>query len=235
MNVRKYGTCLLFAFFAVLAACSQGNQDVNPVSRAEVDEVKGALQLLQSRQGSVESLLSEFDSLKNTVQSEKDKQQRLMEAVDNTLSGLTTDVAAVKQAERDRYKAVLDLKSRVYTPVATPSGSFLLVVEGVEATRDGSTVSLLVGNPLAAAVKGFKLNASWGGRPPEAAANAAPSAASQVFGQWEKSLLKKEFAFPDRLESGKWNKITVDLEKYAPRELGYLSIVLEPQEIVLQR
>ncbi|MCE5242496.1 MAG: hypothetical protein LLF99_04815, partial [Desulfobacteraceae bacterium] len=64
---------MFLALFAVLAACSQGNQNVNPVSRTEVDELKGALQLLQSKQGSVESLLSEFDSLKNTVQSEKDK------------------------------------------------------------------------------------------------------------------------------------------------------------------
>ena len=235
MKSRILVSCCLLSLLALPFGCSQGNQDAAALLKTDLDAVKKALENVQTNMGSIETMKSEVATLKNDVQYEKDKQQRLLTAVDNALAGLSTDVATLKQADKDRYKVTMDLRNRVYMPIATPAGAFFLVVDNVEATREGSQVILLVGNPLAAAVKGFRLKAEWGNKPPEVAANATPDDASRARDQWEKSLARKDFSFPDRLESSKWNRVTCELGKFAPQDLGYLGLTLEPLEIALQR
>jgi hypothetical protein len=235
MKAWVWSLCLLLSLLAFQAGCSQDNQGGVSGLKNDVDALNSALQVVQTKVGSIDNMKAEIQTLKGSVQSDKDTQQRLMVAIDEALMRLTSDVAAVKQAEKDRYRVIVDLKSRGYIPVNTPAGAFLMVVDSVDPVQEGTRVGLLVGNPLAAAVKGFKLKAEWGTKPPDAGGNATPEAASQAYTQWEKSLAKKEFVFDDRLESGKWNKITCDLAKYAPGDLAYLRVTLEPLEIALQR
>ena len=235
MNTWVWSSCLLLSLLAFQVGCSQDNQGGAPGSKNDVDALNSALQVVQTKVGSIDSMKTEIQTLKGAVQSDKDTQQRLMVAIDEALMRLTSDVAAMQRADKDRYKASVDFKSRGYIPVNTPAGAFMMVVDSVDPVQEGTRVGLLVGNPLAAAIKGFKLKAEWGPKPPEAGVNATPEAAAQAYNQWEKSLVKKEFVFDDRLESGKWNKITCDLVKYAPRDLAYLGVTLEPLEIALQR
>lgn len=113
-----------------------------------------------------------------------------------------------------------------FQTIRTNYGEFLIVLENVESHLDGIKVSLKIGNPSSAKFSGYDLSVKWGPRSP---------VNNKDWYSWFKGLRIKQLSFPDDLDPGTWNPVSIILPSTGTQEFGHLEVEMSTQAVSLQR
>lgn len=140
--------------------------------------------------------------------------QKLQSNLDERLSGT------------NRQVVILNPYSKAYQSIETNTGIFLISVGKVEPLAEGIRLHLNIGNPNYADYQNFKLKLIWGSK--------WSGGYATTHEQWRQSLNGAEYTFQGKLEKGKWNTVTVDLNPTDGRQLGYLECEMTVSSVELE-
>jgi len=121
--------------------------------------------------------------------------------------------------------AVLNPYSKSYQSIVTNTGMFLISVEKVEPTATGIRLHIRIGNPNYADYQDFQLKLIWGRK--------WAGGYGLTYEQWRQSLRGAEYSFQGRLERGKWNMVSVDLNLDDGEKIDYLECELNVSSVEL--
>ena len=126
----------------------------------------------------------------------------------------------------NRKVAILNPYSNSYQSIETGTGIFLISIGKVESLATGTRLHLNIGNPNYADYKDFKLKLIWGKK--------FVGGFNITYEQWRQSLSGAEYTFQGRLEKGKWNTVTVDLDSTDGGRLDYLECEMSVSSVELE-
>lgn len=124
-------------------------------------------------------------------------------------------------------EAILDPTKKGYALARSNHGRFLMAIDDVAAYADGQKLMLRIGNPYTMTFNGFTLTVSYGPREPEEPSSSDAEALKKyalAYGKWYKALGQKELSFPDGLQPGRWNKVTIIVAPAKVEEVGYVAV-----------
>jgi hypothetical protein len=119
------------------------------------------------------------------------------------MSGYSVDLDASGSADANYY------------PLRCSVGTLLLSFSKAEPYLDGQRLTLRIGNPTSASLRGFSFTIRWGKRRP---------ADNSKWYAWYLSLQRKTVRFTDTLAPGRWGSVDVVVSPADAGDLGSLDI-----------
>lgn len=162
-------------------------------------------------------LSSDSLSVAQRVDSTKDLSARIAE-LEKQVSALQDTVSTLKSHSGVRY-ATLDCNSGNYMEVQTSRGNMLLLVScsKVEPYLEGHKVTLDIGNPYAADIRGLSVTLRYG----------------KDFDEMLQAMRNVKVDYLERLPSGQWTPVVVTLNPSKPELMRYIGVEVDVATIVL--
>lgn len=115
--------------------------------------------------------------------------------------------------------------SEGYSLAKTDYGSITVSCNNIEKYSNGSKVKLTFGNILSATLTDVSVSIQYGPKRKD----------NEDYSEWNKKLKTKEFKMNDNIPAGSWTSVQAALPDYAPEDIGYMSVAVDPKGITLRK
>jgi hypothetical protein len=197
---------------SLAAAQAPSNQELDARLRAVESYLDKLPPSLATYTGSLEESINRYT--KNLEAGLEKYSDRLENSLESKLLGISN-----KTIE-------LDINSRAYKKIDTPTGMFFVALRDYEAITGGYRLHLQIGNPNYADFRDFTIRLVWG--------QTWNAGSRMTFEQWRESLTGAQYSFKGKLERGKWNSVEVDLIPAKSDDLAYIECELGVASIELE-
>ena len=208
--------CMVAVFMIALLCNNVGAQQSETELEWRVQKLEKYVETFQPTISNLSNNLNESiqEYTKGLESSLENYSQKLQTSLDERLSGI------------DRQVVILNPYSKSYQSIETNTGMFLISVGKVEKLGEGVRVHLNIGNPNYAEYENFQLKLIWGSK--------WAGDLTTTHEQWRQTLNGAEYSFQGRLEKGKWNTVTVDLNPTGGGQLDYLECEMTVSSVELE-
>ena len=156
-------------------------------------------------------------------------QESEINTIKETLSKMREDISKnsmdlfFSDLKRERYENILiDLSQPQFQRLDTDTGTFFVSCQNVTNYLDGSKILLHIGNPYECDFSGLEIKCKYGKKQPIMKEGEDVKKWREEHNMWENGLLKADIKSTNKLQSGTWNIVVINLPGYKPDELGYL-------------